>query len=112
MGGKDIKEIKNTFVLSETASSIMYPFIYNKDTLFTRSALVLNRNYDEVDMLQGSNINIGDILNECILKYVGNYYVNTPNEKYDKNKDDKNKDDKNKDDKNKDDKNKHDKNKD
>ena len=50
----------------------MYPFIYNKDTCL-RSALVLNRNYHEVDMLQG-NINIGDILNECILKYLGNYY--------------------------------------
>ena len=110
--GNDIKEIKNTFVLSETASSIMYPFIYNKDTLFTRSALVLNRNYHEVDMLQGSNINIGDILNECILKYLGNYYVNTPNDNYDQKKDDQKKDDQNKDDKNKDDKKKDDQNKD
>ena len=110
--GNDIKEIKNTFVLSETDSSIMYPFIYNKDTLFTRSALVLNRNYHEVDMLQGSNINIGDILNECILKYLGNYYVNTPNDNYDQKKDDQKKDDQNKDDKNKDDKKKDDQNKD
>ena len=88
----DEDEVKNTYILSETAYSTMYPFFYNKDKLFERSCLMRNRNYDEVDMLQESNINIGDILNECILKYLGNYYVNTPNDKDDQKKDDTTKD--------------------
>lgn len=77
--GNNIKEIKNTFILSETACYKMYPFFYNKDILFERSCLMINENCDKTVIFQHCNKNLGDALSEYILKYLG-YYINTSND--------------------------------
>ena len=77
--GNNVQEVKNTFILSETYCSTMYPFFYNKDRLFERSCLMINKNCDKTVVYQHCYKNLGDALSEYIFKYFG-YYINTSND--------------------------------
>jgi pyruvyltransferase len=77
--GNNVKEIKNTFILSETACYKMYPFFYNKKILFERSCFMKNKNCDKTVIFQHCNKNLGDALSEYIFKYLG-YYIKTSND--------------------------------
>ena len=77
--GNNVEEVKNTFILSETYCSTMYPFFYNKDRLFERSCLMINKNCDKTVVYQHCYKNLGDALSEYIFKYFG-YYINTSND--------------------------------
>ncbi len=77
--GNNVQEVKNTFILSETYCPTMYPFFYNKDRLFERSCLMINKNCDKTVVYQHCYKNLGDALSEYIFKYFG-YYINTSND--------------------------------